>query len=181
MCQRLRRRFPDLFLILVPRHFERGREIGEALKKLGVRFVYRREITAQTQLAPGSVECLLVNTTGELKEFYKVATVVFVGKSLTAHGGQNPIEPAALGKPVVFGPYMENFAKVAEEFVRSGGAIQVHSPEELEEVVGRLLASPEDRRRLGERALEVVRRNTGALERTVEMIEKVLRERGFVA
>jgi 3-deoxy-D-manno-octulosonic-acid transferase len=94
---RLRRRFPDLFLVLVPRHFERGREVGRELASRGIRFAYRNEVTSSTQHSPGELECLLVNTTGELRFFYEQADVVFVGKSLTAQGGQNPIEPASLG------------------------------------------------------------------------------------
>ena len=90
---RLRERFPDLFLVLVPRHFERGREVGRELQARGVRFAYRNELTASTQYPPDEIECLLVNTTGELRHFYEHATVIFVGKSLTAQGGQNPIEP----------------------------------------------------------------------------------------
>ena len=109
-------RFPDLFLVLVPRHFERGKEVGRELEARGVKFAYRSEITAHTQLPAGEVECLLVNTTGELKYFYEHATVIFVGKSLTAEGGQNPIEPGALGKAMVFGPNMQNFADVARSF-----------------------------------------------------------------
>ena len=175
---RLKERFPGLFLVVAPRHFERGGEVGRELESLGVRFVYRREVTARTQLAEGEVDCLLVNTTGELKYFYREATAVFVGKSFTGRGGQNPIEPAALGKPIVFGPHMENFLAVAESFVREGGAIQARDPAELEQALSDLLADPALRERLGRNALAVVRRNTGALERTVEMILKGLREEG---
>src|SRR2546426_3521327 len=81
---RLRQRHPDLFLVLVPRHFERGREVGRELESRGVKFVYRSDITATTRFQPGDVECLLVNTTGELRYFYEHAAVIFVGKSLAA-------------------------------------------------------------------------------------------------
>src|SRR5204862_4804612 len=84
---RLRQRFPDLFLVVVPRHFERGKEAGRDITAQGVRFVYRKDITPATQYKPREVDCLLVNTTGELKYFYEHATVIFVGKSLTADGG----------------------------------------------------------------------------------------------
>ncbi len=90
---RLQARFPNLFLVLVPRHFERSREVGRELEARGVKFAYRSELMSHEELAPGKVECLIVNTTGELKYFYEHATVIFVGKSLTAQGGQNPIEP----------------------------------------------------------------------------------------
>lgn len=167
---RLRPRFPDLFLVLVPRHYERGRQVGEELARRGLRFCYRRAITATTHHPPRALDALVVNTTGELKHFYAEATVVFVGKSLTAQGGQNPIEPAALGRAMVFGPHMQNFAAIAEAFVRAGGALQVRDAAELEAAVAALLADPARRARMGEAAREVVRRQAGALERTVEMI-----------
>jgi 3-deoxy-D-manno-octulosonic-acid transferase len=167
---RLRQRFPGLFLVLVPRHFERGKEVGRELETHGVKFIYRTEVTASTQLAPGSAQCLLVNTTGELKYFYEQATVVFVGKSLLVEGGQNPIEPGYLGKAMVFGPHMENFAAIAESFVAGHGAVQVKDGAELERALGELLADEGRRAELGRNALRVVKANTGAVQRTVEMI-----------
>lgn len=167
---RLRQRFPDLFLILVPRHFERGREIGRELEARGARFIYRREITVQTDLPERSLQCLLVNTTGELKHFYEEADVVFIGKSLTAEGGQNPIEPGALGKAIVFGPNMQNFAAIAAAFVEAGGALQVPDAAALETTIAELLAAPDRRAEMGRKAIRVVRENTGALEQTVNMI-----------
>jgi len=168
--QRLRRRFPDLFLVLVPRHCERGKQVGEALRERGVKFIYRREISTATRLPERSLEALVVNTTGELKYFYEEATVVFVGKSLTAEGGQNPAEPAALGKPVVFGPNMQNFAGIVASFLREGGAVQVRDVAELEATLADLLADPARREQLGAAAAHVVKTQAGALERTVEMI-----------
>jgi len=173
---RLRARHPDLFLVLVPRHFERGREVGRELEARGIKFIYRREVTGSTQLAARSLECLLVNTTGELKDFYETATVIFVGKSLTAEGGQNPVEPGALGKAMVFGPNMQNFAAIAESFVRSGGARQVRDAAELEQTLDQLLADPAARAELGRNAVAVVKVNTGAIEKTVDMIVQSLAE-----
>src|SRR5262249_40608177 len=98
---RLRSRFPDLFLILVPRHFERCSQVGRELEARGIDFVYRNELSSSSHFSHGKVQCLLVNTTGELKHFYQCATVIFIGKSLTASGGQNPIEPGALAKAIV--------------------------------------------------------------------------------
>jgi 3-deoxy-D-manno-octulosonic-acid transferase len=167
---RLRERFPGVFLILVPRHFERGKEVGRELESRGVKFIYRTEVTGSTQLAPGRVQCLLVNTTGELKYFYEQATVVFVGKSLLGKGGQNPIEPGYLGKAMVFGPHMENFAAVAESFASGGGAVQVNDAAELERALGELLADEGRRTELGRNARAVVKANTGAVQRTVDMI-----------
>jgi 3-deoxy-D-manno-octulosonic-acid transferase len=171
---RLREKFPDLFLIVVPRHFERARQAGKDLEQLGVKFVYRSELTASSHFAPGEVQCLLVNTTGELRYFYEHATVVFVGKSLTAEGGQNPIEPAELGKAVVFGPNMQNFADITRQFLEKKAAVQVRDAPELEKVFGELLADRARRDELGRNATQVVRTNEGAIGRTVEMIVKHL-------
>jgi 3-deoxy-D-manno-octulosonic-acid transferase len=167
---RLRKQFPKLFLILVPRHFERGKEVGQELNERGVKFIYRTEISVNTRFEPGQVECLLVNTTGELKFFYQHATVIFVGKSLTAQGGQNPIEPGALGKAIVFGPNMQNFSAIAQAFVAQNGAVQVQNAAALEQALTELLADEARREELGRNALKVVRENQGSIERTVDMI-----------
>ena len=132
--------------------------------------MYRSEVTPATRCEPGTVDCLLVNTTGELKLFYECATVVFVGKSLTAAGGQNPIEPAALAKAIVFGPNMQNFSAIVTVFLREQGAVQVRGAAELEAVLAGLLGDPPRREQLGQNALKVVRENRGAVDRTVDMI-----------
>jgi len=167
---RLKNVFPDLFLVVVPRHFERGKEAGRDLSQQGVRFVYRSEITVNKQYQPDEFDCLLVNTTGELKYYYEHADVVFVGKSLTAEGGQNPIEPGALAKPMIFGPNMQNFEAIARQLVEREGALQVHNVDQLEVAIAKLLGSPERREALGQNAQRIVRENLGAIERTVEMI-----------
>ena len=179
IAQRLREKFPNLFLILVPRHFERCKDLGQKLRSRGVKFMYRNEIFAGTKLEPGTIDCLLVNTTGELKFFYELATLVFVGKSLTAIGGQNPIEPGAQGKAIVFGPNMQNFADITRAFIKKQAAVQVKSPEELEQQLGELLADAPRRAALGKAALELVAENLGAVDRTVEMIVPHLEKCGI--
>jgi 3-deoxy-D-manno-octulosonic-acid transferase len=174
---RLRNYFPSLFLVLVPRHMERSREVGRELEKRGIKFAYRSEVTPRMRNRPGEVECLIVNTTGELKAFYEPATVVFIGKSLTAKGGQNPIEPAALGKPTVFGPNMQNFADVVRCFLAKDGAVQVRDASEFEAVLAELLDDASWREQLSRNALEVVRENQGAVYRTLDMIAKHLESR----
>ena len=167
---RLRARFPDLFLVLVPRHFERSREVGRELEARALKFAYRSEITAHSEFEPGGLDCLVVNTTGELKCFYEHATIIFVGKSLAAAGGQNPIEPGALGKAMVFGPNMQNFTEVVRGFLEQNGAVQVRDAAELEKVLGDLLADEPRREQLGRNALKVVHENLGAIDRTVDLI-----------
>ena len=182
IAKRLREKFPNLFLILVPRHFERCKDLGQKLQARGVKLIYRNQIFPDTQLKPGTADCLLVNTTGELNFFYESATVVFVGKSLTAIGGQNPIEPGAQGKTIVFGPNMQNFADITRNFLAKDAAIQVNDAKELERILGELLCNPARRNELGRHAREVVAENLGAVERTVEMILPHLKANGiFVA
>lgn len=171
LAKRLRKQHQNLFLILVPRHHERGREVGETLAKLGVDFLYRNEVGANMEpLEEGRLECLLVNTTGELKYFYEVATAVFIGKSLTAQGGQNPIEPAGLAKPIVFGPHMGNFAEITAKFLANNAAIQVTDEKSLEVDFDELISDENKRNALGQAAQKVVQQNEGAVEKTVGMI-----------
>jgi 3-deoxy-D-manno-octulosonic-acid transferase len=172
--QRLKPRFPELFLVIVPRHFERSRDVGRELEARRVRFAYRSEMNSRHSYPENSLDCLIVNTTGELRHFYEHAAVIFVGKSLTAVGGQNPIEPGALGKPMVFGPNMQNFADVVRQFVTEQGAWQVRDAAELERALATLLADEARCVELGRNALKVVNENQGAILRTVDMILKHL-------
>ncbi|MEJ0090793.1 MAG: 3-deoxy-D-manno-octulosonic acid transferase [Limisphaerales bacterium] len=179
MAERLRVKFPKLFLILAPRHFERCRELGQKLRARGVKLFSRSEFSSRTNLRSGEVECLLVDTTGELKSFYEPATVVFVGKSLTAMGGQNPIEPGALGKAVVLGPNMQNFEDVTRIFLKQNAMIQAGNAVELEKEIYGLLADEKRRSELGRNALKVVKQNLGALDRTIEIILEQLKIQGI--
>lgn len=174
IAQRLRKKYPKLFLIVVPRHQERGAEVGRELKSAGVRALFRTDLTAGRRCIPGEIECLIVNTTGELRAFYERADVVFVGKSLTAEGGQNPIEPAAQSKAIVFGPNMQNFPQIVPEFLAHDAVIQVRDAAGLESAVDKLLGDPELRGEMGWRARSVVDNNQGGIEKTVEMIVRAI-------
>ncbi len=177
MLARLRNRCPGLFLVLVPRHFERTKAVVEELRAVGIRFALRTDLAEGKTFTPGAVDCLLVNTTGELMSFYTRATVVFVGKSLTATGGQNPIEPGALGKPMIFGPHMENFRPIAADFVANDAAVQVPDEAALEATLIALLTDEARRARLGANARRVVERNQGAAARTATLIVQHLAAR----
>ena len=171
LFKRLQKKYPDIFLILVPRHQERGKEVGEVLAKQSVNFLFRNQIS--DGIAPMefvNLECLLVNTTGELRYFYEKATLVFVGKSLTAKGGQSPVEPAALAKPIIFGPHMGNFEEITAKFLSNEAAIQVADEFELEKAFELLIKDQSKRDSLGKAAQKVVRENEGAIEQTVSMI-----------
>lgn len=167
---RLRERHSDLFLILVPRHMERSAEVVELLNIRKVSFVRRSQ--ASDFAGAKALDVLLVDTTGELRNFYAKADIVFVGKSLTEHGGQNPIEPAMEGKAVIVGPNMENFPEVMAELLLHKSILQVNSETELEKTVERLLQNDAERKELGRRAAQTIKKNRGVIERTVELLDK---------
>jgi 3-deoxy-D-manno-octulosonic-acid transferase len=168
--RRLKARHPGLFLVLVPRHQERARQVAHQLGRRRVRFVLRSEFSFSADYAARPPDCLLVNSTGELRFFFEHAAVAFVGKSLLGTGGQNPIEPAALGLPVVVGPNMQNFPDVLPKFLEAQALVQVPDAAALETALDDLLRDPARRAELGRRAREVVERNRGALDRTVELL-----------
>ena len=166
---RLKRQFPDLFYVVVPRHAERWKEVREQLEKLGLSVALRTHDNA----SPNKPDTLLVNTTGELRDWYDQATVVFIGKSLAAHGGQNPAEAVAAGKPVIFGPNMENFSSLAAQLVRGGGALQVSNAGELEEQLAKLLSHTEKRSQLAASGAQCLLAHSGATARTCHALEEL--------
>ncbi len=156
---------PSLRLVLVPRHAERRDEVLAAIRQRGLTFVQRSQGgRAEAGQRP---DVLLADTTGELKHLYSGATVIFVGKSLTQHGGQNIIEPAVCGKPIVVGPHMENFPDIIRDFTAAQALVQVADAAELGRRIGELLGDATLRRGYGERAAAWVERNRGALTLTV--------------
>lgn len=161
----LRREFPNLFLILAPRHVERVRGIENDLRKAGLNVALRSQ-----DRHVDSPDCLLVDTTGELRHWYGIATAIFIGKSLTSRGGQNPAEAIIAGKPVIFGPHMENFEGFADVLARRGGALQVHSAEELRDAIVDLLRNPARREQIVDKAREVLAEHHGATARTAQLI-----------
>jgi len=160
---------PDLFLVLVPRHVERTPEILELAKRKQLPVALRKN--GSPVPAP---RCLLVNTTGELRWFYDLATVIFVGKSLCGIGGQNIIEAAASGHPVLFGPHMENFKTIAAEFVAAGAGLQVPDAAGLERAITELLGNPARGAQITAAAQRVIAGNRGATERTAQLIAGTL-------
>lgn len=114
----LKKNRPDLALVIAPRHVERKPELVKLLEERGISFVCRS--------APGSgAAVVLLDTTGDLRHLYELATVVFIGKSLCGKGGQNLMEPAWYGKAIVFGPNMQNFRPIVADFIEAGAAVQV--------------------------------------------------------
>jgi 3-deoxy-D-manno-octulosonic-acid transferase len=168
---KLRQQFPTLRLFVAPRHVERLPEVRAQLDTLGLQVALASEATNNPGLS--DADCVLLDTTGELKRWYRIATVVFIGKSLTAHGGQNPVEPILAGKPVVFGPYMENFHTLAKALVAKQGVIEVPDADGLERAVGELLRDSKARQRLVHNAREVLSAHEGATARAAALIHEL--------
>ncbi len=165
ITRNLQTEFPGLFLILVPRHAERSPKIVSQLTDRGYSVALRNGPPPATP-----PEILLVNTTGELKDWYACATVVFIGKSLTAHGGQNPAEAVAAGKPVLFGPNMQNFASLTRQMLEAGGAVRASSGEELSLEIASILCTPGRAEAIAQAASSALDVHKGATKRTVAEI-----------
>jgi 3-deoxy-D-manno-octulosonic-acid transferase len=174
----LRRKFPHLFLVLVPRHVERTREVVDLAKRKQVKFILRSDINSRLEPTAKPYDCLIVNTTGELKWFYKIATVIFVGKSLVGQGGQNIVEAAVSGHPVVFGPNMHNFRAIARQFVAEGACVQVADADGLQRSIQELLKNGERRQTIVAAAHRVIQSNVGTTDRCLELIAKRLSSSG---
>jgi 3-deoxy-D-manno-octulosonic-acid transferase len=165
--QRLRTDFPTFTLIIAPRHVERAGEIRRRLEQLSLRVSLRSEAGGARNSPP---DCLLLDTTGELQHWYAVATIVFIGKSLTARGGQNPVEPILAGKPVLFGPHMENFSTLAEALITNKAAVQVRDSNSLQQQIAWLLRDRDAALRLVANAQSVLARHSGATARTAKLV-----------
>jgi 3-deoxy-D-manno-octulosonic-acid transferase len=163
----LRAEFPGLFMIVAPRHAERAHEVRAKLQQLSLRVALRSETTgAQATTA----DCLVLDTTGELRHWYAAATIVFMGKSLRARGGQNPVEPILAGKPVLFGPHMENFSVLAQTLVAKKAAIQISDANSLRLAAAELLRNSDLRSRLVANARNVLAVHRGATARTARLV-----------
>ncbi len=161
-------------LLLVPRHAERRGEIETLLRGTGLTYHFR---TAGA--APGPVDVAVADTTGELRQLTQLADLVFVGKSLPPHSeGQTPVEAAALGKPILFGPGMGNFRQLAGDLVNRGAARRVEDAPDLAAQALRLLHDTASRDGLARGAEAWRRENAGAMERTLAVIREELQSRG---
>jgi 3-deoxy-D-manno-octulosonic-acid transferase len=156
------------FLILAPRHPERAAAVAELLKKRGIPFQYRSRLKDAEQTLPAG-GALLLDSVGELARLYMASDLVFVGGSLVPTGGHNPLEPAAFGVPVLFGPHMENFREIAALFLSYGGGVQVPDGRSLTEAL-RLLAGDAARRGvIGRQGARILEESAGATARHLEV------------
>ena len=161
-------------LLLVPRHPQRFDDVAAMLSKKGVRFARR----SGGGVADDETQVVLVDTVGELAALYAAADVAFVGGSLVPIGGHNLLEPAALGIPVLTGPYYANGRDIARLLISRGAALEVADAHELAAAVGRLLPDAPERRRMGEVGRHLVDTNRGSVARLIELIEPLLKGSG---
>jgi 3-deoxy-D-manno-octulosonic-acid transferase len=163
---RLQKELPNLVGVIAPRHMERCREVEDLIREFEVEYAL---LSKQDDLTNCTV--LLVDSLGKLNAFYKSATVAYVGGGFNPRfGGHNILEPAALGKPVLFGKFMNNFEEEAKLLKQSQGGLQLQNIEELYDVLKRLLMNPDERQKLSQSAEKIVKANSGALRNNIELI-----------
>lgn len=168
--RRLLEHEPESLLIIVPRHPERFDEVAGQVATLGFRYQRR---SGEEPLDP-AIQVFVGDTLGEMMIFYAASDMAFVGGSLVETGGHNPLEPAALGLPVITGPHWFNFSGIYPELLQTGGAREISGPDELTRVLQDWIANDELRQEAGQSALQVVERNRGALQRTQDKVVRVL-------
>jgi 3-deoxy-D-manno-octulosonic-acid transferase len=168
--QVIARTFPDLLTLIAPRHPKRGAKIAAQLQELGLHCALR-----STGAQPGGGSSIYIcDTMGELGLFYRLAGVVFVGKSFAPGGGQNPIEPARLASAILHGPHVANFADVYALLDAAGGAVKVDDAQELAQTLAALFTDGGRLRAMARTAAKVVEGQTGAVDRTIEAVEPYL-------
>ncbi|MFN0078275.1 MAG: 3-deoxy-D-manno-octulosonic acid transferase [Prosthecobacter sp.] len=165
--QRLREKIRDLALLIVPRHVERRAEITTALKTIGLSPALR---SVSGSRVDSTAPVFLIDTTGELAAWQHLATLVVVGKSFLAEGGQNPAEAALAQKPVLFGPHMENFKPLVDLLLKKKGAQQVADFSELESACLMLLQDPAKAAQMGQSGHRALQTHEGATQRSVERL-----------
>ena len=169
--QRIRATMTNALLIVAPRKPERFDDVERLARRAGWNVARRTELRVDSEPRE---DVVVLDTIGELAQLFQVATVVFVGGSLVDSGGHNILEPAVFGKPIVFGPYMQNFAEIARTFLDNGAAVQVRNGRELEAVLLELLGDPVRRAGLGAAARALVEANRGARTKTLAAIAQLL-------
>ncbi len=159
---------PGIMLILAPRNPDRAKEICTLAKR------HNLTITLRSENIPASSDILLIDSIGELILFYALSDIAFLGGSLVNKGGHNPIEPAILGLPVLFGPHMEDFFEIAISLIKEGGGEQVSDAKMLKHALEPLLSSEELRCKRGAAAKKCVIRQRGVIEKHLEILQTLL-------
>ena len=159
---------PRLHLILAPRDNKRAGEIQSLASQYGLTCCRRSSYRYEKS------DIFLLDTIGELIDFYAVSSIGFVGGSLVKKGGHNPIEPAAMGLPVLFGPDMSDFREIAESLIDAGGAVRVDGAESLQRTLSDLLNQPNLVEQKGKTAQECVLNQCGVIEKHLDYIQRII-------
>jgi 3-deoxy-D-manno-octulosonic-acid transferase len=179
--------FRDLRLAIVPRKPERFGEVAELIERTGLEFIrysqVKKEATEKSRppwkhRAPSMESIILGDTMGDLRKFYSLATIIFVGRSLVPMGGSDMMEAAALGKCTIFGPHAFNFRQTVDALLAESGAIMVKDGQELLQTMQKCLIEPQFAQRIAENGQEVIRKNQGATAKSIEQIAKLLNATG---
>ncbi|MTI63334.1 lipid IV(A) 3-deoxy-D-manno-octulosonic acid transferase [Methylophaga sp.] len=166
--RKIRAAFPDLLLILVPRHPERFDKVAALSQRSGFKILRRSE----NGMCSRDIQVLVVDTMGELPLFYGTADIAFVGGSLVPRGGHNLLEPAALGRAVIIGPHYFNFSEISRQFLEADAAIQVNGSEMLADRVTDLLRNPQKRADMGQAGQNLIKQSQGASKRLLNLIKR---------
>ena len=166
--------FPDLVLLIAPRHIERVPAIEALAKEAGFKTVRISELEKEASGPAYEGAVFILDSIGHLNSLYKLATIVFMGGSLFPYGGHNFIEPAALAKPIITGPHAHNFKDVSELFARNGAMEIVRNDNELAGSLKSLLSDGDKRKAMGEKAKELVLGNIGAADKNLSLIKNFL-------
>jgi 3-deoxy-D-manno-octulosonic-acid transferase len=172
--KRLSATIPTLFIIIAPRNPERGPEIIDLAQEMGISLGLRSN--PKDTITPSIFSGLILDTLGELHKLYQVSDVSFVGGSFIAKGGHNPLEPASMGKPVLFGPFMDDFTEAAGELVKAGGGSVCRNEEDLFDQLQALLMDDEKRQRQGNLAFSIVQKHKGAALRHLQCMQELLEQ-----
>lgn len=167
---RVLEKYPGALLLLVPRHPQRFETVADLLQRRGLEFVTR---TSGRPCSPGE-KVFLGDTMGEVPFFYAASDVAFVGGSLVPVGGHNLLEPAALGKPVITGPYFFNAQEIADRFINENACRVVHDAEELAAQVVEFFDHPDAARAVGHNGREILHRNRGAMQRLLKLVAPLI-------
>ena len=167
----LKKSFPDLHMVLAPRHPQRFAEVEKLLRARGLEFAKKSQSNGRSFFVQ---DICFLDTLGDLQKFYALGDIAFVGGSLVDAGGHNLLEPARLRKPVLFGPYMANFAAIAEAMKAKGGGIEVRGADDLIREITGLLVDPHKRRAMGEKAYQVAADEQCVGERSGRLLERYL-------
>ena len=168
--RRLREKFSELVLIIAPRHPERFDEVEGLVNRAGY------DCQRRTRMTGAVKDILLLDTIGELRSFYGICDIAFVGGSLVKVGGHNLLEPAAMKKPVIFSRYMFNFKEISEALMSAGGGILVKDKQELYVQADKLLSDKNYSQQIGNRAFTVIEANSGAAKRTIDAVSGLIGE-----